>query len=117
LSAAELSRRTGIRESRISEWGRGRGEGSQSPLVFLKLAKALGVTADFLLDDSQESFRPALNDDEKKLLEIAREMGFQVAFRRLLHLEAPGTHRPAGSGETTGHPPAPRENVDSRDTG
>jgi transcriptional regulator with XRE-family HTH domain len=117
LSAADVSRRTGIHATRISEWGRGEGAGSQTPLVFLKLAKALEVTADFLLDDTQDTFRPAVDPEEKKILELAREMGYQVALRRLLQLNDTAEKRQPTPGATTGRPPAPHDAPGSRETG
>jgi hypothetical protein len=81
FSAAEVSRKTGIHPSRISEWGRGEGEGSQSPLV-----------------------------------ELVRDMGPQVARRRLLQLDAADGRQPA-PGTTTGRPPAPHDTRGSRETG
>jgi transcriptional regulator with XRE-family HTH domain len=116
FSAAEVSRKTGIHPSRISEWGRGEGEGSQSPLVFLKLARALGVTADFLLDDAQDTYKPALDEEESKILELVRDMGPQVARRRLLQLDA-ADGRPSAPGTTTGRPPTPPDARGSRETG
>jgi transcriptional regulator with XRE-family HTH domain len=117
LSAADVSRKTKIPASRISEWGRGEGAGSQTPLVFLKLARALEVTADFLLDDAQATFRPAVDPEEKKILELAREMGYQVALRRLLQLNDTAEKRQPTPGGTTGRTPTPPVAGDSRGAG
>jgi transcriptional regulator with XRE-family HTH domain len=107
LSAADVSRKTKIPASRISEWGRGEGAGSQSPLVFLKLARALDVTADFLLDDTQDTFRPAMDPEEAKILELVRDMGPQVARRRLLQLDD-AADRPSRDARQ-GQVPEPRQ--------
>ena len=64
--------------------------GTQEPKLRLAydLAKALGVTLDYLVDDSPE-IGPTdqlvmLSDDEVAILKIVRRLGTDVAFDRLL---------------------------------
>jgi transcriptional regulator with XRE-family HTH domain len=106
----QLSIATGLGESRISRWLAG--DGNPKPLQFLSIARALGVTVDYLLDDSRSS----LDADEARILMIAREVGYEVARRRLLQLDDDGKRQPA-PGTTTGRPPAPHDTRGSRETG
>ena len=69
--------------------------GSQEPKLRLAydLAKALGVTLDYLVDDSPE-IGPTdqlvmVSDDEMAILKIVRRLGPDVAFDRLLNVSAP----------------------------
>jgi transcriptional regulator with XRE-family HTH domain len=110
----QLSVATGLGESRISRWLSG--VGNPKPLQFLSMARALGVTVDYLIDDGQDASRPALDPDEARLLVIARELGYQVARRRLLQLDDTDGRQPA-PGTTTGRPPTPPDARGSRDTG
>lgn len=66
--------------------------GSQEPKLGLAydLAKALGVTLDYLVDDSPE-IGPAdqlvmVSEDELAILKIVRRLGPDVAFDRLLNV-------------------------------
>ncbi len=68
--------------------------GTQEPKLRLAydLAKALGVTLDYLVDDSPE-IGPTdqlvmVNDDELAILKIIRRLGPDVAFDRLLNVNA-----------------------------
>jgi hypothetical protein len=69
--------------------------GAQEPKLRLAydLAKALGVTLDYLVDDSPE-IGPTdqfvmVSEDEMAILKIARRLGTNVAFDRLLNVPAP----------------------------
>src|SRR3954454_17781117 len=66
--------------------------GSQEPKLRLAydLAKALGVTLDYLVDDSPE-IGPSdqlvmVSEDEAAILKIVRRLGPDVAFDRLLNV-------------------------------
>lgn len=104
----KLARLSGVSDSEVSRILRGR---SQPGLEnALKLAKAVGVSLDYLADDTLEtdtSRDPALSSWECELLEIGRELGvrnaaqvllaartigFSSALRRLFGLEARPTH-------------------------
>jgi transcriptional regulator with XRE-family HTH domain len=77
-----LSVETGIQESRISRWLDK--DGNPKPLQFLAIARALGVTVDYLIDDHQDEVRPLLDPDEKFILETASRLGLKAAIQRLL---------------------------------
>ena len=76
--------------------------GVQEPKLSLayELAKALDVTLDHLVDDSQEAnasiHRVMLSDDEMTILKIVRRMGHHVAFDRLIVLEMKDAAAPHG---------------------
>ncbi|MCA1686544.1 MAG: helix-turn-helix domain-containing protein [Planctomycetia bacterium] len=68
--------------------------GAQEPKLSLAydLAKALGVTLDYLVDDSPEigptDQLVTVSEDEMAILKIVRRLGSDVAFDRLLNVEA-----------------------------
>ncbi len=75
--------------------------GTQEPKLRLAydLAKALGVTLDYLVDDSPE-IEPTdqlvmVSADELAILKIVRRLGCDEAFARLLHVAT--THPPLES--------------------
>lgn len=54
------------------------------PEYLLRLARALGVPVEFLIDDEIDSLPPAQSGDEAFVMSLVREMGFAEAKRRLL---------------------------------
>jgi transcriptional regulator with XRE-family HTH domain len=106
----QLSVATGLAESRISRWLGG--DGNPKPLQFLSMARALGVTVDYLIDDRQDAMSPMLSSEENYILETVRKLGYEVAVQRLL-----ATSAGAQKGTTTGRPPAPHDAPGSRETG
>src|SRR3954466_9392523 len=81
--------------------------GAQEPKLRLAydLAKALGVTLDYLVEDSPE-LGPAqhlvmVTDEEMMILKIVRRLGSSVAIDRLLNVAA-GAPAPAPSTENRG---------------
>lgn len=115
LNQQKLARRSQVSDSEVSRILGGK---SQPGLEnAFKLSKAVGVSLDFLADDALEEdpARPApiLSADERdvndlvkslgarqvrRILETVSELGYEVAIRRLLGLEA----------KPEGPPPAPR---------
>jgi transcriptional regulator with XRE-family HTH domain len=73
LSQKGLSEAIGVDPARLSEWRRGRW---RMPIeVGVRLAKALGVTAEYLVDDSQEGPPTRLDDEARYLLRIIADAG------------------------------------------
>jgi transcriptional regulator with XRE-family HTH domain len=77
--------------------------GAQEPKLLLafSLAKALGVTLDYLVDDSQEVNATdqlvMVTEDEMTILKMVRRLGVEVSIDRLLNV--PG-QTPSGSAGT-----------------
>jgi transcriptional regulator with XRE-family HTH domain len=87
LDQSELASRVGLSKSSISRIL----SGAQEPKLGLAydLAKALGVTLDYLVDDAPE-LGPTdqlimVSEDELAILKIVRRLGKDAAFDRLLH--------------------------------
>jgi transcriptional regulator with XRE-family HTH domain len=94
LSQAELAATIGLQQSRIGRWEVG--EGMPSMEQGHKLALALNVPYDYLMDDTQaEPPLPALSPDEAMVLEMARTLGMAEAKRRLLAAPAIAPPAPA----------------------
>lgn len=87
IKAADLSRQTGLSESRISKWFGGTG----TPNVYdaFRIARALEVPLEWLADlDAQDQPPPLrLTEDEKTVLRLTRELGADEAIRRLLSVK------------------------------
>lgn len=94
--------------------------GAQEPKLHLayELARALGVTLDYLVDDSPE-FDPAaqlvvVSEDEQTILKIVRRLGVDTSIDRLLGLTS------LASGEELGrslesHELSPHSKLSRRD--
>jgi transcriptional regulator with XRE-family HTH domain len=87
LDQSALAGKVGLSKSSISRIL----SGAQEPKlrVAYDLAKALGVTLDYLVDDSPEigpnDQLVMLSEDEVTILKIVRRLGTDVAFNRLVH--------------------------------
>lgn len=90
LDQSELASRVGLSKSSISRIM----SGAQEPKLRLAydLARALGVTLDYLVDDSPElgtnEHLMMVSEDELMILKIARRLGPGVAIDRLLNVPA-----------------------------
>jgi transcriptional regulator with XRE-family HTH domain len=75
LSQSELAEALGTTQPQISRWL----EGNSPPRwdYLLKMARALGVTADYLIDQEQEELPrpPGLTEDERFLLQLYHDLG------------------------------------------
>jgi transcriptional regulator with XRE-family HTH domain len=95
LDQATLASRVGLSKSSISRIF----SGIQEPKLSLAndLAKALGVTLDYLVEDSAEigpsQHVVTMTDEELMILKIVRRLGSNVAIDRLLNVETM-THPP-----------------------
>jgi transcriptional regulator with XRE-family HTH domain len=103
LDQSTLATKVGLSKSSISRIL----SGVQEPKLRLAydLARALGVTLDYLVDDSPE-MGPAqhllmVTDEEMMILKIVRRLGANVAIDRLLNVP-PGTPPGAHGTETRG---------------
>lgn len=91
ISQSELSRRSGIDRSMISDALNGKHALRLGNA--LKVARALGVSLEYLADEGMsEPPPPAIGADELALIRLARLMGMDEAMRRLV--QAP----PSGDG-------------------
>jgi transcriptional regulator with XRE-family HTH domain len=95
LDQATLAGMVGLSKSSISRIL----SGIQEPKLSLanELAKALGVTLDYLMEDSPEigptQHMVTMSDEELMILKIVRRLGAGVAIDRLLNVESPA-HAP-----------------------
>jgi transcriptional regulator with XRE-family HTH domain len=103
LDQSTLATKVGLSKSSISRIL----SGVQEPKLRLAydLARALGVTLDYLVDDSPE-MGPAqhllmVTEEEMMILKIVRRLGSNVAIDRLLNVP-PSTPSPAPGTETRG---------------
>src|SRR3954452_16923480 len=91
LDQSTLAVRVGLSKSSISRIL----SGSQEPKLRLAydLAKALGVTLDYLVDDSPEvgpnDQLVMVSEDEMTILKMARRLGPDVSIDRLLNVPLP----------------------------
>lgn len=90
MSAAELSRATGIRQSRLSQLGKD--DGKLRLPEALRIARALGTSLEYLADPEMDE-PPAHVGQESPvwitIRTIAEEIGGQEAVRRLLRPPGP----------------------------
>lgn len=101
IDQSSLAARLGLSRSSMSRIL----SGAQEPKLRLahELARALGVTLDFLVDDEQ-GLGPGdqfvmVNSDEQTILKLVRRLGYETSIDRLLGV-APG----AGEEERGGRP-------------
>ena len=96
--------------------------GVQEPKLRLAydLAKALGVTLDYLVDDSPEVDPNAqlvmVTEDELTILKIVRRLSSNVSIDRLLAVPTPATRRRAEAGpegQNASSPPMSAHSGDS----
>jgi transcriptional regulator with XRE-family HTH domain len=82
-SQAELAVAIGLQQSRIGRWEKGQGMPTMDQ--GFRLARALGISYDYLMDDAQdEPPPPAVTADEAMILDMVRTVGLNEAKRRLL---------------------------------
>lgn len=94
---AELARKTGFPEARISEWVRGKGPALARGLEQgLKIARALDVSVDYLADEAAEDEPDAVpSKHETQVREIAGRMGWEWIYWRLVGAERPALDAPS----------------------
>lgn len=93
-----LAEMSGVPEGRFSDWKKlrddgkwGAGRGGPSMWQAVSIARALGVTAEFLADDDLiEPPALALTEDQRALLRVARSIGEDIAIQRLSLAPTPG---------------------------
>jgi transcriptional regulator with XRE-family HTH domain len=113
LDQSALAQRVNLSKSSISRIL----SGTQEPKLRLafNLAKALGVTLDYLVDDSPEAAASdqlvMVTEDEMTILKMVRRLGVEVAIDRLLNVPS-GTPGAAPRGEPG--PSTPAEGSRSR---
>jgi transcriptional regulator with XRE-family HTH domain len=70
--AAEIARRAGVPPQRISDWKDANQKRQPTITQAVSLARALGVSVDYLLDDTQDEPPPQLTPAEQQLIEAMR---------------------------------------------
>jgi len=91
LDQSALAGKVGLSKSSISRIL----SGAQEPKlrVAYDLAKALGVTLDYLVDETPElgpnDQLGMLTEDELTILKIVRRLGADASFNRLVHVATP----------------------------
>lgn len=120
LTQKALAEAIGTDQTQVSRWLSSPKKGP-SPFYLLRIARALGTTADYLIDDArtEPEALPTLTEDERRILDDARIIGIPEARRRLLLAREgrpPGT--PIRRDEPAPVPPeTPAQPVRSRDDG
>jgi transcriptional regulator with XRE-family HTH domain len=95
LDQSTLAERIGISKSSMSRIL----SGLQEPKLRLahELARALGVTMDYLADESDQDTpgdqMVELSDDERTILKIVRRLGHSLAMDRLVGINVPAPRR------------------------
>lgn len=92
LKAADLARLTGIPSQRFTEWKDATPDRPRAPTLAqaLRVARALGVSLDYLADDEQDQPpTPAVTDEERVILDMVHTLGVAEAKRRLLQALPP----------------------------
>lgn len=112
ISQNKLAEAVGIRAASFSDLKNG--NWNPSAVQALKIARALGVSVDFLLDEGRDDFPSrSILDRERWVLDTVRALGFDEAKRRLLRVG--GEEGPADvqrGGEVVGEnarPSAPKK--------
>jgi transcriptional regulator with XRE-family HTH domain len=69
-------------QGRISKWKAGKGEPTAAQA--LRIARVLRVGVEYLVDDDLTEVVPAISEEDQRILDLAHELGFKRAQRRLL---------------------------------
>lgn len=88
MSQAELAGLVGLQDSRISRWENG--DGNPSMAQGLRLARALGVSYDYLADDALDE-PPGLSELQVEVLKAAERVGYDRALSRIMAGPEPET--------------------------
>lgn len=115
-SDSEAARRVGVSQQTISRW---KGGASIKLGDALRLARALGVSLDYLADDAMDAPPEPPPADLAVILDLVRTLGTDIAKRRLLQVPepspatTPGPHdaRPIGSADRSPHRQPDRDPV------
>jgi transcriptional regulator with XRE-family HTH domain len=84
LSQKELASMVGVAQTRVTEWETGKGIPTMDKA--LRIARALGVSLDYLADDALDDPPPATEARsvaDEMILDLARELGYVQASKRL----------------------------------
>lgn len=81
---SHLARVSGVADSTVSHWLKGKIKGKPDLDTGLKLARAFGVTLDYLADDGMDQPEPGLSDGELELLKLGRRVGIDEAIDRIV---------------------------------
>jgi transcriptional regulator with XRE-family HTH domain len=94
LKQADLAEMVGVSRQRISNWFAGTGQ--PNPDRLLRIARALGVTMEYLADEAMDTpVRSDLTEDQKLILQVIVDLGYTRAeVMRRLH--ASGDVKPEG---------------------
>ena len=91
MDQSDLARRVGLGKSTINRILKGTQEPKLS--VAYELAKALGVSLDYLVEESVDvssgPYSAMLSQEELTILRIARELGHDIAIKRLVNAPNP----------------------------
>jgi transcriptional regulator with XRE-family HTH domain len=82
LSQARVAKHLDCSQAVVGKWTRGESEPDLSTAAML--AALLGVSLDYLADDSRDEPAPGLSAAESEILSISRTLGLALAKERLL---------------------------------
>src|SRR6516162_9337225 len=77
LSQVQVSSLSGVSTTRLNKIITGKG--TPYALELFRIARAIGVSLDYLLDDEQEEPAPGLAPDESKVIWLMRTLGVDAA--------------------------------------
>lgn len=78
----EFARRLGVTDDMMSRWLNGKSR--PSDLEYVRLARELGVTVDYLLDPARIDPVEVLGEDDRMILRMVGMLGHREAMARLL---------------------------------
>jgi transcriptional regulator with XRE-family HTH domain len=108
LSQKELASMVGVAQTRVTEWETGKGIPTMDKA--LRVARALGVSLDYLADDALDEPPPATeerSEADAMILALARRWGYERAVLQLadypvIRVAQPPPGKPPG--ESSGNP-------------
>jgi transcriptional regulator with XRE-family HTH domain len=82
MTQTSLGMEIGIAQQQISEWVRD-SQPPHKPATLLRMARSLGTTADFLLDDEQKLPPGPKTEQEREVLHQLKLLGYRLTMARL----------------------------------
>lgn len=88
ISQKYLAGRMGVPPQQLSDW-LAKGKTPTEPERLVTIARTLGVTVDYLIDDSLDRLPASSDPDAAKLLDAAEVLGFKEAYKRVILSKLP----------------------------
>jgi transcriptional regulator with XRE-family HTH domain len=108
LTQSSFERAAMLSENRISKWKNNQGEPTASQA--LRMARMLGVSVEYLIDDEVDAPEPSVSEWERKVWEVVQEIGAELAWKKLVRPEHVAS-------EPRLLPPPPKPKINREKTG